>query len=56
MTQPAVSHQITELEHEIGAKLFQRSSHHVALTAEGEEFTQKDDMLSKKFGGERGEK
>lgn len=38
MTQPAISHQITELENELGAKLFYRTSHQVALTSSGEEF------------------
>lgn len=38
LTQPAVSHQITELENILGAKLFHRTSHHVELTAEGVEF------------------
>lgn len=38
MTQPAVSHQITELENELDAKLFHRTSHQVTLTTAGEEF------------------
>ena len=38
ITQPAVSRRITELEKELGARLFLRSSHQVTLTPEGEEF------------------
>ncbi len=38
ITQPAISRRITELEKELGAKLFIRSSHHVQLTRAGEEF------------------
>lgn len=38
MTQPAVSHQITELERELDAKLFHRTSHQVVMTTAGEEF------------------
>ena len=38
ITQPAISRRITELEKELGARLFLRSSHQVALTREGEEF------------------
>lgn len=38
MTQPAISHQISELEQELGAKLFVRTTHHVSLTSSGEEF------------------
>lgn len=38
MTQPAVSHQISELERELDTKLFIRSHHHVELTTAGKEF------------------
>lgn len=35
LTQPAVTHQILQLEEEMGAKLFDRSGKHIALTEEG---------------------
>ena len=38
ITQPTLSHQIKKLENEIGAPLFERSSHGVRLTAAGEKF------------------
>lgn len=38
MTQPAISHQIVELEQELGTKLFTRSSKGVSLTKAGELF------------------
>lgn len=40
ITQPAVSHQISTLEDELGVKLFYRTSKTVRLTPEGEMFTQ----------------
>lgn len=40
ITQPAVSHQITTLEDELGVKLFRRTSKSVRLTQEGFQFTQ----------------
>lgn len=40
ITQPAVSHQITTLEDELGVRLFQRTSKSVRLTQEGFQFTQ----------------
>ena len=40
ITQPAVSHQISTLEDELGVKLFQRTSKSVRLTQEGYLFTQ----------------
>lgn len=40
LTQPAVSHQITSLEDELGVKLFWRSSKSVRLTQEGYMFAQ----------------
>lgn len=38
ITQPAISHRITELEAELGTKLFVRSKHKVFLTSAGEAF------------------
>jgi len=38
LTQPAVSHHIKKLESSLRAKLVNRTSHDVSLTAEGEEF------------------
>ena len=38
ITQPAISRAITELERELGAKLFTRDSHRVALTQAGEAY------------------
>lgn len=35
VTQPTLSHQIAELEAELGVKLFIRSSHNIVLTEEG---------------------
>lgn len=40
MTQPAVSHQISALEDELGVKLFKRTSRSVRLTQEGYLYTQ----------------
>ena len=40
ITQPAVSHQISTLENELGVKLFHRTSKSVRLTQEGYLFTQ----------------
>lgn len=40
ITQPAVSHQISTLEDELGVKLFRRTSKNVRLTQEGYLFTQ----------------
>ena len=40
ITQPAVSHQISTLEDELGVKLFHRTSKSVRLTPEGNIFTQ----------------
>ena len=40
MTQPAVSHQISTLEDELGVKLFKRTSRSVRLTQEGYLYTQ----------------
>jgi DNA-binding transcriptional LysR family regulator len=38
ITQPAVSYQLTELERELGARLFVRTSHNVELTTAGRSF------------------
>lgn len=38
VTQPAVSHQLKALEKELGTTLFQRDTHTLSLTDEGEEF------------------
>lgn len=38
ITQPTLSHQIKKLEEELGAPLFERSSHGVKLTVAGEKF------------------
>lgn len=38
ITQPALSHQIAQLEHEIGVKLFERDKRKVELTAAGQAF------------------
>lgn len=38
VTQPAISHQINALEDELQLKLFNRDTHSVSLTAEGERF------------------
>ena len=40
LTQPAVSHQISTLENEMGVRLFHRTSKSVRLTQEGYVFTQ----------------
>ena len=40
ITQPAVSHQISTLEDELGVKLFHRTSKSVRLTPAGDLFTQ----------------
>jgi DNA-binding transcriptional LysR family regulator len=40
ITQPAISRRITDLEKEMGTRLFLRNSHQVALTRAGEEFFQ----------------
>ncbi|MGW8766247.1 LysR family transcriptional regulator [Streptomyces sp. NPDC055815] len=38
LTQPAVSRTLAALEHHLGARLVDRSTHHLALTAEGRAF------------------
>jgi DNA-binding transcriptional LysR family regulator len=38
MTQPGLSRHISRLENEVGIKLFQRDTHHVKLTENGEQF------------------
>src|SRR5262245_1018241 len=48
LTQPAVSHQIQRLEHELGARLFERTKRKVVLTEEGHLlFSLAHDILSK---------
>jgi DNA-binding transcriptional LysR family regulator len=50
MTQPAISHQITELEKELGAKLFLRNSHNVTLTSAGQVFLPRaQDLLERMY-------
>ena len=51
ITQPAVSHQITALEDELGVKLFQRTSKSVRLTKEGYLFTQYAGEILKEMHG-----
>lgn len=50
ITQPAVSHQISTLEDELGVKLFHRTSKSVRLTQEGYLFTQYADEILKLTG------
>ena len=38
ISQPSISHHINELERQLGARLFVRSSHNVQLTSAGREF------------------
>ena len=41
LTQPAVSRSLAALEKHLGTRLVDRSTHHLALTAEGEAFRTK---------------
>jgi DNA-binding transcriptional LysR family regulator len=45
VAQPALSIQVKNLETELGVRLLERSSHHVALTAAGEVFLQKSRLI-----------
>ncbi|WP_294409285.1 LysR family transcriptional regulator [uncultured Ruminococcus sp.] len=47
ITQPAVSHQISSLEDELGVKLFVRTSKSVSLTPEGSQFINDADSIMK---------
>lgn len=47
ITQPAVSHQISSLEEELGVKLFTRTSKNVSLTPEGVLFLPDADNILK---------
>ncbi len=45
LTQPTLSRQIADLENELGVKLLERKSHHVALTAEGRLFRKRAEEI-----------
>jgi DNA-binding transcriptional LysR family regulator len=45
ITQPVLSRQISQLERELGVRLFERSSRHVALTGAGEQLRQEAEIL-----------
>ena len=49
LTQPAVSHQISSLEDELGVKLFFRTSKSVKLTVEGFKFKSFAEKMMKDF-------
>jgi DNA-binding transcriptional LysR family regulator len=51
ITQPVLSRQISQLERELGVRLFERSSRHVALTAAGEQLRQEAAALLAAAGG-----
>ena len=54
LTQPAVSHQISSLEDELGVRLFSRTSRSVRLTQEGYLFTQYAGEILRLFNVSRG--
>ena len=54
LTQPAVSHQISSLEDELGVKLFQRNSKSVRLTQEGYLYTQYAGEILRLFNVSKG--
>ena len=54
LTQPAVSHQISSLEDELGVKLFKRTSKSVRLTREGNLYTQYAGEILRLFNVSRG--
>lgn len=54
LTQPAVSHQISTLEDELGVKLFKRTSKSVRLTQEGYLYTQYAGEIMRLFNVSRG--
>lgn len=54
ITQPAVSHQITSLEDELGARLFMRTSKHVSLTEAGFMFIEDASGILKIAAGAKG--
>lgn len=54
LTQPAVSHQISSLEDELGVKLFHRTSKSVSLTQEGYLYTQYAGEILRLFNASKG--
>ncbi len=54
LTQPAVSHQISSLEDELGVKLFHRTSKSVRLTREGYLYTQYAGEILRLFSASKG--
>ena len=50
MTQPAVTHQIRQLEEELNARLFDRSNNRISLTAAGEQVLQYADRIIELYG------
>ncbi len=50
MTQPAVTHQIRQLEEELNARLFDRSNNRISLTAAGEQVLEYADRIIALYG------
>jgi len=50
MTQPAVTHQIRQLEQELNARLFDRSNNRISLTEAGEQVLQYADRIIDLYG------
>ena len=50
MTQPAVTHQIRQLEEELNARLFDRSNNRISLTAAGEQVMQYAEKIIGLYG------